>query len=119
MPVTQDMIDSGVTEEMYAQTEPSGYLTHPGEHLREDLDALGWSAGQLAKALGVPKNRITLILNGQRGISADTAIRLGRWLDVDPTYWLNLQNRYELRRAHLEADSDTYAEIEPLQAVTA
>ena len=54
-------------------TRPS----HPGKILREELDELGLSANALSKALGVPVNRVTMILNGQRGVSADTALRLG------------------------------------------
>ena len=52
---------------------------HPGEILREELDSIGLSANALSKALGVPVNRITMILNGQRGVSADTALRLARY----------------------------------------
>ena len=51
---------------------------HPGEILREELDTLGLSASALAQALGVPVNRVTMILNGQRGVTADTALRLAR-----------------------------------------
>ena len=51
---------------------------HPREILREELDGLGLSANALSKALGVPVNRVTMILNGQRGVSADTALRLAR-----------------------------------------
>lgn len=54
---------------------------HPGEVLREELDAIGLSASALAKAVDVPVNRITAILNGDRGITADTALRLGRYFD--------------------------------------
>ena len=54
-------------------------IIHPGEHLADELKALGMSANQLAKELGVPTNRITEIIRGKRGISGDTALRLGRW----------------------------------------
>ena len=57
---------------------------HPGEVLREQLDELGLSANALSKALGVPVNRVTMILNGQRGVSADTALRLARYLGTTP-----------------------------------
>ena len=56
---------------------------HPGEILREELDALGLSANALAKALGVSVNRITMILNGRRGVSADSALRLARYFGTD------------------------------------
>jgi addiction module HigA family antidote len=60
------------------------------------------SANQLAKELGVPTNRITEIIRGKRGISGDTALRLGRWFGTGPDIWMNLQKNYELRRAAQE-----------------
>jgi addiction module HigA family antidote len=72
---------------------------HPGEHLAEELDELGISAAELARQLDVPVNRVTGILNGQRGITADTALRLGHWFGTSPEFWLNLQKLYELRLA--------------------
>jgi addiction module HigA family antidote len=72
---------------------------HPGEHLAEELDELGISAAELARQLDVPVNRVTAILNGQRGITADTALRLGHWFGTSPEFWLNLQKLYELRLA--------------------
>ncbi|MCX6036645.1 MAG: HigA family addiction module antitoxin [Chloroflexi bacterium] len=77
-------------------------LIHPGEHLDDELKALGLSANQLAKELGVPTNRITQIIRGQRGISGDTALRLGRWFGTGPEIWMNLQKNYELRLAEQE-----------------
>jgi len=72
---------------------------HPGEHLAEELDELGISAAELARQLDVPVNRVTGILNGQRGITADTALRLGHWFGTSAEFWLNLQKLYELRVA--------------------
>ena len=72
---------------------------HPGETLREDLDALGMSAAELARRIEVPVNRITEILNGRRSITGDTALRLGRFFGTSGEFWLNLQKLYELRRA--------------------
>ena len=72
---------------------------HPGEILRDELQALGLSANALSKALDVPVNRITAILHGQRGVTADTALRLARYFGTTPQVWLNLQKTYELRRA--------------------
>jgi antitoxin HigA-1 len=72
---------------------------HPGEHLKDELDGLGLSAAALARAIDVPVNRITSILNGQRAITADTALRLGHWFGTSAQFWLNLQNIYELRLA--------------------
>jgi len=75
---------------------------HPGEHLAEELEELGISAAELARQIDVPVNRVTGILNGQRGITADTALRLGHWFGTSPEFWLNLQKLYELRRAREE-----------------
>ena len=72
---------------------------HPGETLREDLEALGMSAAELARRLEVPVNRITQILNGQRAVTGDTALRLGRFFGTSGEFWLNLQKLYELRLA--------------------
>ena len=72
---------------------------HPGEILRDELDVLGLSANALAKALGVPVNRVTTILNGPRGVRADTALRLARYFGTTLQLWLNLQKTWELRRA--------------------
>jgi addiction module HigA family antidote len=77
-------------------------IIHPGEHLADELEALGMSANQLAKELGVPTNRLTQIINGKRGISGDTALRLGRWFGTGPDIWMNLQKNYELRLAAQE-----------------
>ena len=72
---------------------------HPGEHLAEELDALNMSAAELARQLKVPTNRVTEILNGQRAITGDTALRLAHFLGTSPEFWLNLQSLYELRLA--------------------
>ena len=76
---------------------------HPGQVLREELDELGLSTNALSKALGVPVNRVTMILNGQRGVSADTALRLARYFGTTPQLWLNLQKTWELRQAEIES----------------
>ncbi|EJW10458.1 HigA protein (antitoxin to HigB) [Rhodovulum sp. PH10] len=72
---------------------------HPGEHLADELRDLGLSAAELARQIDVPVNRITAIVNGQRGITADTALRLGHWFGTSPEFWLGLQTLYELRVA--------------------
>ena len=76
---------------------------HPGEHLSEELDALGMSATELARRLEVPTNRITAILNGQRAITGDTALRLAHFFGTSAEFWLNLQSLYELRLAEQKA----------------
>ena len=76
---------------------------HPGEHLAEELEELGMSAAELARQLRVPTNRITGIINGQRAITGDTALRLGHFFGTSPQFWLNLQSLYELRLAEQKA----------------
>jgi addiction module HigA family antidote len=75
---------------------------HPGEHLAEELKELGLSAAELARQIEVPVNRVTGIINGRRGVTADTALRLGHWFGTSPEFWLNLQTLYELRLASRE-----------------
>ena len=72
---------------------------HPGEHLAEELNELGMSASELARKLDVPPNRITAILNGQRGLTGDTALRLAHFFGTSAQFWLNLQSLYDLRLA--------------------
>jgi len=79
---------------------------HPGEHLAEQLEALEMSAAELARQLKVPTNRITHILNGQRAITGDTALRLGHFFGTTAELWLNLQKIYELRVAERESGSE-------------
>ncbi len=88
---------------------------HPGEILREELEELGMSAKAIACELGVPQNRISDILRGRRGITADTALRLARYLNTTPQLWLNLQKAYELRVAELEAGRDIAKRVKPRQ----
>jgi len=76
---------------------------HPGEHLAEELDALGMSAAELARKISVPTNRVTQILNGTRSISGDTALRLGHFFGTSPQFWLNLQSLYDVRIAEQKA----------------
>src|SRR5438270_2797745 len=72
---------------------------HPGEHLVEELKELGMSAAELARKLDVPTNRVTGILNGQRAVTGDTALRLAHFFGTSAEFWLNLQSLYEIRRA--------------------
>jgi addiction module HigA family antidote len=76
---------------------------HPGEQLAEQLEELGMSAAELARQLSVPTNRITGILNGQRAVTGDTALRLGHYFGTSAQFWLNLQALYELRMAEDKA----------------
>ncbi|MCC7082357.1 MAG: HigA family addiction module antidote protein [Burkholderiales bacterium] len=76
---------------------------HPGRHLAEQLKGLGMSAAELGRQLKVPTNRITGILNGQRAITGDSALRLAHFFGNSPEFWLNLQKLYELRQAEAKA----------------
>jgi antitoxin HigA-1 len=72
---------------------------HPGEHLAEELNAMGMSAAEFSRQIGVPTNRVTQILNGRRSITGDTALRLGHFFGTSAEFWLNLQGLYEIRLA--------------------
>ena len=89
---------------------------HPGEILREELEELGISAKALARALDVPGNRITAILKGQRGVTADSALRLSLYLGTTPEFWLNLQKSFELRVAELEGGKKIARRVKPRDA---
>ena len=69
---------------------------HPGEILADEMEEIGISAAELARTLAVPANRISQIIAQKRAISADTALRLGRYLGTTPDLWLNLQKTFEL-----------------------
>lgn len=73
---------------------------HPGEILKDELDALGLSANQFAKKLHVPTNRITSILNGKRAITPETALRLSKLFGTTPEFWINLQTSYDLKQEY-------------------
>jgi len=90
---------------------------HPGEILREDyLAEMDMSANALAKALKVPAPRINDIVRERRGVSADTALRLARYFDTTPQFWLNLQTAYDLRMAEAEAGKRIAREVMPKAA---
>ncbi|SNC62458.1 addiction module antidote protein, HigA family [Kytococcus aerolatus] len=97
-----------MTEKLYAPI-------HPGEVLMEDfIEGFGITQHKLAVSIGVPPRRINEIVHGKRAITADTALRLGRYFGVEPQFWLNLQSRYELELAE-DRVADQVAEIKPLQ----
>ena len=79
---------------------------HPGEVLADDLQALQMSAAELSRQIKVPTNRITGILNGQRAVTGDTALRLGHFFGTSAEFWLNLQKLYELRLAEAKAGTE-------------
>ncbi len=91
-------------------------LIHPGEHLAEFLEDFNLSQYRLAKSLHVPIGRISEILKGKRGISADTALRLSRFFGTTAQFWLNLQSKYELEKAQNSIGNNIKQEVSPLVA---
>lgn len=90
---------------------------HPGEILLEDfMKPLGISQYRLAKETSVPARRINEIVKGMRAISADTALRLGSYFDMEAQFWMNLQARYDLQRAELELAERLEREVTPRKA---
>lgn len=90
---------------------------HPGEILREDfLGDMGISAYRLAKATGMPIQRVSAVVNGKRAITADTALRLGRCFDVDPQWWMNMQSQYDLEVARRALGTRLDADVTPMAA---
>jgi antitoxin HigA-1 len=79
---------------------------HPGRFLRDELDALDISARKFAEHILVPHNAVTSIMNGERSISAQMAIRLGQAFGTTSQYWLNLQTIYDLKRAEAEMSAE-------------
>ena len=86
-------------------------IVHPGKILKRELAARHLSANRLALALRVPSGRITDILNGKRGITAETALRLGRYFRNAPAFWMNLQTQYELAVAEREIGRKISADV--------
>lgn len=86
---------------------------HPGEQLNEFLDELGVSQYRLAKAINVPPRRINEIIHGKRGISADTALRLGRFFNTSAQFWMNLQAGYDLEVASAALEDRLDREVTP------
>ena len=89
---------------------------HPGEILRSEfLDPLNITAYRLAKDAGVPQTRIATILSGQRAITADTALRFGRFFNMSAAFWLGLQEQYDLETARRRLGGRLDTEVRPLE----
>lgn len=86
---------------------------HPGEILKESLEGLGLSMNRLSQEMHVPANRISAIVAGQRSITGETALRLGRYFGTTPAYWMNMQARYDLETARDEWESRIEFEVRP------
>lgn len=89
---------------------------HPGRILKRELNARELSANRLALSLRLPSGRITDILNAKRGISPDTALRLGRYFGNSPRFWLNLQTAYDLAKETKRKGDRIEAEVTPAEA---
>ncbi len=92
---------------------------HPGEILKDELEELNLSANAFAKALDVPANRITAILNEQRGITADTALRLARFFGNSPEFWMSLQSSYDVKLARAQVGKDIDRNVTPMDRLAA
>ncbi|MBX3097888.1 MAG: HigA family addiction module antidote protein [Fimbriimonadaceae bacterium] len=93
------------------------YPTHPGRILREEfLNPLGLTAYRLCKETGMPQDRVSRILAGTRGVTADTALRLARFFGTTPEFWMNLQTGYDLERAERESGKAIEKRVRPLRA---
>src|SRR5579863_4755240 len=86
---------------------------HPGEVLKSVFEDAELSANGVALALRIPANRLTEIINGKRSISADTAMRLGRYFGTSSEMWMNLQSRYDLEVAENELADQIASEVQP------
>ena len=89
---------------------------HPAELLRDELEEIGVSLNELGRALRVPMNRISAIVNRRRAITVDTAIRLARYFGTSPQYWLNLQVAYDLEVAGQQIQPQIAKEVQPRSA---
>src|SRR5438876_3694933 len=96
---------------------PNRVTTHPGEVLSEEfLNPLGMSVNALAIALRVPATRIGAIVKGERSVTADTALRLARFLDTSPEFWMNLQALHDLTKAQIENGKAIARDVQPRAA---
>jgi addiction module HigA family antidote len=91
------------------------FEVHPGSILKEELEARQMSGNALALALRINSGRVSEVLTGKRGISADTALRLGRYFGNDPQFWLGLQAAYDLAVARRESGEKIMREVLPAQ----
>jgi antitoxin HigA-1 len=87
---------------------------HPGAYLKELLDELALSQYRLAKDIGVPAMRINYVVNGKRPVTAELALRLGRYFGQNPRYWLNIQSRYDMDIVEDTLSDQVARQIRPL-----
>ncbi len=106
------MLKSSTTTKVNSVTP----VAHPGRFLRRELAARGLSANRLALDLGVPSGRITDILNVRRAITADTAVRLGRYFGNSPQFWLDLQSQHDIAVIERERGKEIARRVRPADA---
>ena len=90
---------------------------HPGVYLKELLDELGLTQAGLARDIGVPAMRVSYLVHGKRPVTAELALRLGRYFEQNPRYWLNLQSRYDMDVAEDAVGARVAREVQPCTAV--
>jgi antitoxin HigA-1 len=90
---------------------------HPGEYLRELIDELGLSQYRLAQDIGVAPMRISHVVRGQRPVTAELALRLGRYFGQSPRFWMNLQTRYDIDVTEQDLGEQVVREVRPFTAV--
>jgi addiction module HigA family antidote len=96
--------------------KPMAPLAHPGRLLKRELVARKLSANRLARDLGVPSGRITDIINGRRSITADTAVRLGRYFGNSAQFWLDLQSQHDIAEVNRERGAEITRRVRPADA---
>ena len=90
---------------------------HPGVYLKEMLDEVGLAQYRLAQDIGVPARRINYLVHGKRPVTAELALRLGRYFGQSPRYWLNLQSRYDMDMSEDKMGDQIVREVQPFKAV--
>jgi addiction module HigA family antidote len=114
MAIDRDKLHQTLFEDIVVAGEERDNPVSPGEILHEEfMEPLGLSGAALAHALNVPANRITALINGQRGLTADTALRLARYFGTTPEFWVRLQSEYDLRQARRTVAEEIKREISP------
>jgi addiction module HigA family antidote len=119
MTIRREDLDAGLVDlsDVIDHRRPRMKPLHPGSLLKSEfLDPLGITAYRLAKDIGVPRNRVLAILAGRRAISADTALRLGRYFRVSAQFWINLQAHFELDTARRRMAKRIEREVKPRAA---
>jgi addiction module HigA family antidote len=91
-------------------------VSHPGRLLKRELAARSLNANRLSVDIGVPSGRITDILNGRRSITADTAVRLGRYFGNSAQFWLNLQSQYDIAMVERNRGAEIFRRVRPADA---